>query len=191
MQTLPADLSLVEPTYRCIVADPPWRPAISIVNGPASGIGAEKASPQRHYGTLDVEEIKALRVPAAPQCHLWLWVVNQHVDWGYAVARAWGFEPWNMITWAKPGLGTGRFQCNSEHVLICRKGSRHGNPFGPTGGTWFNWSRGKHSEKPQAFFDLVERVSPGPRLELFARSNRVGWDGWGNECPAITAEHAA
>lgn len=67
--------------------------------------------------------------------HLWLWVLSQHIDWGYMVARAWGFEPLQTLTWCKPGLGVGRFQCNTEHVLLCRKGGRHGNPFGPTNGT--------------------------------------------------------
>ena len=86
-----------------------------------------------------------------------------------------------MITWAKPGLGVGRFQCNTEHVLICRKGSRTENSFGKTGGTWFNWKRGKHSEKPDEFFQLVEKVSPGPYLELFGRKNRPNWTVLGNE----------
>ena len=38
-----------------------------------------------------------------------------------------------------------------------------------------------HSSKPEAFLDLVEQVSPGPYLELFARRQRLGWDTWGNE----------
>jgi N6-adenosine-specific RNA methylase IME4 len=46
---------------------------------------------------------------------------------------------------------------------------------------WFEWPRGRHSEKPEAFFDLVEEVSPGPYLELFARRARFGWDYWGDE----------
>ena len=86
-----------------------------------------------------------------------------------------------MLTWCKPGLGVGRFQCNSESVLLCRKGKRENNPFGMTGGTWFQWPRGRHSEKPDAFFELVERVSPGPYLEMFARKFRHGWFSWGNE----------
>lgn len=167
--------------FRCVVADPPWLPTMALVNSPASGIGAPKASPQRHYKTMSVEEICALRPPSATQSHLWLWCLNQHTNWGHAVAKAWGFEVFQMVTWCKPGLGTGRFQCNSEQVLLCRKGTRHGNPFGMTGGTYFNWPRGRHSEKPDAFYDLVERVSPGPRLEMFARTRRLGWSAWGNE----------
>jgi N6-adenosine-specific RNA methylase IME4 len=46
---------------------------------------------------------------------------------------------------------------------------------------WWSWPRGAHSEKPEAFLDLVESVCPGRYLELFARRNRLGWDTWGNE----------
>lgn len=169
------------PRYRTIVADPPWLPEMALINSPASGIGASKASPQRHYQTMTVEQIEALNVPSAKQAHLYLWCLSQHMDWGYRVARAWGFEPLQTLTWCKPGMGAGRFQCNTEHVLVCRKGSRHGNPFGMTGGTYFTWGRGRHSEKPAAFFDLVQRCSPGPYLEMFARAPRLGWSVWGNE----------
>jgi N6-adenosine-specific RNA methylase IME4 len=46
--------------------------------------------------------------------------------------------------------------------------------------TWWQWPRGTHSEKPPAFLDLVEQVSPGPYVELFARQPRLGWDSWGH-----------
>lgn len=168
--------------YRCIVADPPWTPTLGATWRTRF---TDKARPQKHYDTMALPEIQAISMPAAPQAHLWLWCLSQHVDWGYTVARAWGFEPWMTLTWCKPGLGTGRFQCNTEHVLLCRKGTRHGNPFGPTSGTYFTWPRGRHSEKPEAFYQLVERVSPGPYLELFARQRRTGWTTWGDEVPHV------
>lgn len=168
--------------FRCIVADPPWTPAMSMINSSSSGVQKiGKPNPQNLYPTMSVDEICALSPPSAEQAHLWLWCLNQHTDWGHKVAIAWGFQVLQMITWCKPGLGTGRFQCNTEQVLICRKGPRQGNPFGMTGGTWFNWPRGRHSEKPDVFYDLVERVSPAPRLEMFARTRRLGWAAWGNE----------
>lgn len=166
--------------FRTIVADPPWWPRLHR-NTVGRREGPYRAGPQRYYKLMEVDEIAALRPASAPKAHLWLWVLNQHVDWGYEVARAWGFEPQQMITWAKPGYGTGQFQCNSESVLLCRKGGPAGNSFGRSAGTWFNWPRGRHSQKPDAFFDLVERVSPGPYLEMFARSPREGWESWGNE----------
>lgn len=50
-----------------------------------------------------------------------------------------------------------------------------------TGGTLFEWPRGRHSEKPTEFYSLVEKLSPRPRLEMFARKEREGWAVWGNE----------
>lgn len=173
-------------SYRTIVADPPWSPDL----GGTWGARADKARPQRFYKTMSLDDIKALGVAslAAPQAHLYLWAIAAHVDWGYEVARAWGFEPIITWTWKKPGLGVGRFRCNTEHVIVARRGSRHGNPFGQGGrhaqatdGTLFEWGRGRHSQKPDEFFDLVERLSPAPRLEMFARRRRLGWDAWGDE----------
>lgn len=58
-------------------------------------------------------------------------------------------------------------------------------PFDPCGNlnrtdrSWWEWPRGHHSAKPAAFADIVERVAPGPYVELFARDPRLGWDAWG------------
>jgi len=170
---------------RTIVADPPWWPRLH-ANTVGRSEGVYRAGPQRYYRLMTVDAIAAIKPRTATKAHLWLWVINQHVDWGYVVARAWGFEPHQMLTWGKPGFGTGQFQCNSESVLICRKGGPVDNAFGRTGGTWFEWPRGRHSEKPAAFFDLVEHVSPGPYLEMFARTLRPGWQSWGDEVPEAT-----
>jgi N6-adenosine-specific RNA methylase IME4 len=181
---LAATVANPEIRYRCIVADPPWEPTL----GGTWGARIDKGRGQRFYDLMPLDEIVALRPPAAAQAHLYLWCLSQHADWGFQVARAWGFEPVTMLTWCKPGIGVGRFRCNTEQIVVARRGSRHGNPFGQGGrfaqateGTWFTWPRGGHSEKPNAFYDLVERLSPGPRLEMFARSSRLGWDSWGDE----------
>lgn len=169
--------------YRTVVADPPWQPTMAITNG-----GAPKASPQRQYATMGVDEIITLKPRLAKQAHLYVWCLSQHIDWGFQVARAWGAEPIITLTWKKPGLGAGRFRCNTEHVVVARKGDRIGNPFGQGGrheqatdGTCFEWPRGRHSEKPEEFFALVERLSPAPRLEMYARHERQGWAVFGNE----------
>lgn len=170
--------------FRTVVADPPWPSNI----GGSWEAKHDKARPQNQYDTLSVDEICDLPVPSADQAHLYLWITAQRVDWAYRVARAWGFGPIILWTWAKPGLGVGRFRCNTEHVLVARKGSRHGNPFGQGGrhaqatpGTWFEWPRGAHSEKPDEMYLIVEDLSPTPRLELFAREPRDGWTTWGKE----------
>jgi N6-adenosine-specific RNA methylase IME4 len=144
------------------------------------------------YPTMSVEEIAALPVRELADesgAHLYLWTTNRYVRDAYDVALAWGFRPSTLIVWAKNVMGGGlggSWGISTEFVLLARRG-----PLGYTGhvkGTWFNWKRpyknGKpdHSAKPPAFFDLVESVSPGPYLEMFARRQRLGWDTWGNEC---------
>jgi len=170
--------------YRTIYADPPWRATL----GGSWSAKKDKGRPQRFYETQSLEWIRSLQIPSAKQAHLYLWCLAQHIDWGFDVAGAWGFEPITVITWHKPGLGVGRFRCNTEHMIVGRKGSRHGNPFGQGGrhsqatdGTCFRWPRGRHSEKPDESYQMAEGISQPPRLELFARTKRLGWDAWGNE----------
>ena len=87
--------------YATIVADPPWRPEL----GGRWSARRDKGRPQRFYNTMPLDDIKSLDVPAADQAHLYLWTISQHVDWGYEVARSWGFDPVVLVTWCKPGLG--------------------------------------------------------------------------------------
>ena len=166
---------------RTVVADPPWWPKLH-ARTRGRQVGPYRAGPQRYYQLLTVEQIIALRPETAPRAHLWLWAINQHLDWAYQVARAWGFEPQQTLTWCKPGLGTGQMQCNSEQILLCRKGGPVGNAFGRTGGTWFCWPKPRqHSRKPDEMYKMVERCSPGPYLEMFARRPRQGWQVMGDQ----------
>lgn len=164
--------------YRTIVADPPWP-------SPFGKLGAtHRVNPNGHYATMAVEDIAALPISdlAEERAHLWLWVMNSNVPEGWRVAAAWGFRVITMLTWCKPGPGVGHwFRTNTEHLLFCTRGDPMPRLDVPTS-TWFIWPRGEHSAKPEAALDLVERVSSGPYLELFARRNRLGWDTWGNEC---------
>ena len=142
--------------YRTIVADPPWH----YKDWPVSRIyrGAEhdgRRTPIK-YPTMAVAEI----------------------------AEAWGFRFCQILVWAKTPMGIGpggAFAQNAEFVPFCRKGSPGQKK--RVDSVWFNWPRmgAAHSRKPEAFLDLVEQVSPGPYLELFARRQRLGWDTWGDE----------
>ncbi len=119
----------------------------------------------------------------ARDAHLYLWTINAYIEDAYWIARAWGFEPSTMLTWGKPrhgiGLG-GTYTLTTEHVLFCRRGTLKAKRRVDT--SWWDWKRGAHSAKPEAFIDMVESVSPGPYLEMFARRNRLGWSTWGNQC---------
>ena len=161
----------LRPPYRTIVADPPWRYRDA----------ATKADAGRHYSTLSWEEICALPVGdlADASAHLWLWGTNALMEEAHAVARAWGFTPLTIVTWCKPGPGVGSYvRNNTEHVILASRG-RPMVPKDKPLSSWFVWPRGPHSAKPAAFYDLVEQVSLGPYVELFARQPRLGWDHWG------------
>jgi N6-adenosine-specific RNA methylase IME4 len=113
---------------------------------------------------------------------LLLWTINAYVPEAYEVAWAWGFRPSKLLTWCKTpvGLGPGgTFASTSEFILFATRGKVGAKQRIPS--SWFQWPRGSHSEKPEAFLDLVEDTFEGPYLELFARRQRLGWDTWGNE----------
>ena len=41
--------------------------------------------------------------------------------------------------------------------------------------------RREHSRKPEEAYGRIERLLPGPYLELFARQSRPGWDSLGDQ----------
>lgn len=166
--------------YRTIVADPPWQIGDFPANLHAQGMGTNPCP----YPTMDVDEIAALPVAewADRHSHLYLWTTNQFLEDAYFIARSWKFHPVKLLVWCKPpkgrGLG-GTFASATEYVLFAKRGSLAAKDRETR--NWWEWSRGAHSAKPEAFLDMVERISPGPYLEMFARRNRLGWETWGNE----------
>lgn len=183
--------------YRTIVVDPPWHyeswPAL--MSGDGHGVGATAQSvwidnsrrKRLNYSSLSVAQITELPVAnlADSGCHLYLWTTNRYLPDSFAILKAWGFRYSQMLIWAKTPMGLGpggTFAQNAEFCLFARRGSlRH---LRRSESVWFNWPRmgpGSHSRKPEHFLDLVEQVSPGPYVELFARRHRLGWDVWGNE----------
>lgn len=132
---------------------------------------------------MSVEDIAALSVSelAADDAHLYLWTTSRYLRDAFDVVRRWGWRFSQTLTWCKPpwGIGAGGAFCSTtEFVLFCRRGNL--KPLERQNTTWWEWERQRpHSSKPQAFLDVVERVSPGPYVELFSRSPRMGWDSWG------------
>ena len=171
--------------YRTIVADPPWAYKTTVaVTGNAPGRTPQRGRSGTSYPTMSVAAIAELPVGklAEADAHLYLWTTNTHVEHAWDIARAWGFDPKNLLTWCKKPkgmIGFGTFSQSTEFVLFGRRGATINVSRCET--TWFEWARRAHSQKPEDFQDLVERVSPGPYLELFARRQRLGWDTWGNE----------
>lgn len=171
----------VSQRYRTIVADPPWDVKRSF--GGANWQRGDRERPELDYPTMGLDEIGALPVRdlAAKDAHLYLWTTQGFLRDTHWIAEAWGFKPVATLVWCKPpgGFVGGTFYPNTEFILFCRRGSLAASE--KINGQWFAWPRGEHSAKPDAFLDMVERVSPAPRLEMFARRQRLGWDTWGNE----------
>ena len=185
--------------YRTIVCDPPWRYTQKPPAKTGAGVSAE-----HKYSTATTDELAHIDVAgmATDDAHLYMWVTNpiltrqrQSISGSLDavdLARAWGFEPKTLLTWLKGENGAGMgwyFRGDTEHVMFCVRGDlpiaadkRVSNVF--------RGCHGEHSAKPDSFIDLVEQVSPGPYLELFARRARFGWDYWGDQSLG-TAEVAA
>ena len=179
--------------YRTIVADPPWAydegwPAAS--TSPLSAFNRAGVPEQTNarsplpYRSLSVDEIAALPVQplALDDAHLFLWITNRYVLSGYSIVHSWGFRESQLLTWCKTprGIGPGGlFASASEFVIYARRGKPE--YVKRQDRNWWSWPRSGHSNKPEAFLDVVESSCPGPYLELFARRQRLGWDTWGNE----------
>lgn len=167
--------------FACIVADPPWQ----IDTGPAVFGGAiERGHDALAYEQMPLGDIANLDVKAlaAADSHLYLWTTNKYLRDAYTVAEEWGFRPSVVLTWCKSvrGIGLGdTFRLTTEFILFARRGNLPHARIVPT--TWFDWPRGKHSAKPDDFYTLVESVTPGPYVDLFARKPRAGWTVWGDE----------
>lgn len=171
--------------FRVICADPPWSFNDRL---PGKGRGAAK-----HYGTLPVGQIcgfiydgREPRFPIADDALLFLWRVASMQSEALDVVRWWGFTLKSEIVWVKKTatgkrhFGMGRYT-RAEHE-VCLIASRGKNIIRDHAvRSVFDAPVGRHSEKPEAFYDLVERLAPGPYLELFARRHRPGWTCDGNE----------
>jgi len=164
--------------YQTILADPPWDMGLTGL------YQTRKLRPAKLvYPVLSVEQIKTLPVQqlADVGCHLWLWVTNSHLRYGFEIIDAWGFKYLAPITWVKPSGCGNYFVHRTQHLLFAYKERCIFNKarYKPT--VFYSTIPHKHSEKPEASFELIESISPEPRLELFARRKRFGWDCWGNE----------
>lgn len=169
--------SLGQGKFGVILADPPWR-----FEPYSRQTGMDRAA-DNHYPTMDVDAIAALEVPASEDCALFLWATSPMIREALFVMSAWGFEYKSQLIWLKDRIGTGYWARNKHEILLI--GTRGDIP-APAPGTQpesvIAATVGAHSEKPVAFHEIIERIYPNlPRLEMFARASRPGWNGWGAE----------
>lgn len=159
-------------TFACLAMDPPWRYE-------AAYMGRSRPD----YKTMSLDEIAALpiRKLADPDAHLYLWTTNAFLPKAFPLIEEWGFKYVTCLTWCKPSIGMGAyFRNSSEHVLFAVRGSLP--ILAKDIGTWFaGQAEHRHSSKPDAFYHMAERATPGPRLDMFGRKKRKGWTLWGED----------
>lgn len=170
-----ADLSTLtsrELRYGTVYADPPW----------LYGNQGTRGSTGDHYAGMTVDDICALPVAGlvAENAHLHLWTTNAFLFDAKRVMEAWGFDYRSCYVWVKPQMGMGNYwRVSHEFLLFGIKGRA---PFADRSlMSWGEFPRGKHSAKPEPIRSLIQKASPGPYLELFARRPARGWTVWGNE----------
>jgi N6-adenosine-specific RNA methylase IME4 len=172
--------------YNVIVIDPPWS------FGVRSRLTGLDRSHENHYDSMSLAEIEALRIPAAPDCALCLWATVPHMAAAYRLLDAWGFDYVTTITWnkrtadmSKVKRGLGYVARNTtEHLIVGKRGNP---PWAIPGEQWdsgFDAPARGHSVKPnEPYAFLAEQFAGVPKLEMFARIPREGFDVWGNEAP--------
>ena len=180
-----------EKKYNTIYADPPWQ----FQN--RTGKVAPEHKRLTRYETMTIEEIKKLPIAdiAGDKAQLYLWVPNALLPSGLAVMEAWGFEYKANIVWEKvrkdgepDGRGVGFYFRNVTELLLfgIKKNSAPNRTLAPARSqvNLIRTQKREHSRKPDEIIPIIEACSQAPRIELFARGIRSGWDMWGNQATA-------
>ncbi len=168
-----------EGTFRTFVIDPPWPMAKS------ARIETPEQGQRLDYPTMSVDAIRTvigdkLKAHAAADTQVYLWVTHRFLPAGLALLQAWGLTYHCVLTWMKPsGFTPFSWMFNTEHALFAYRGTFKLERLGLKVG--FSAPTGRHSEKPDAFYELVEQVGAERRVDVFARRERPGWTAWGNE----------
>ena len=173
------NLILENKKYHVIAIDPPW--AYEEKGGfSSSDYDAESNRGAVDYPTMTVEQIKKIELPEAEDCVLFLWTTHAFLRDSFEILEQWGYKYKATLVWDKVKMGIGRtVRMQVEFCLIGVKG----NPIinGSSERDIITEARREHSRKPEAFYEMVERMCIGNKLDYFSRQSRVNWEHYGAE----------
>ena len=171
-----SSLPLEGKKYPLILADPPWSYDYS---------STDNREIENHYPTMPLNEICELPVTdkAMDDCILFLWATSPKLEESLQVINAWGFKYTTNFVWVKDKIGMGYYgRQQHELLLIAKRGAVPVPPPANRPSSVVKANRLEHSQKPDCFYEIIEEMYPTlPKIELFARNGREGWDRWGNQ----------
>jgi N6-adenosine-specific RNA methylase IME4 len=178
-----------ERRYAVLYADPPWQFRVYDEN---SSIASEHGAAGVHYPCMSTNAICALPVKelATDAAVLFLWTTAPHLPEALQVVAAWGFTYKRHAVWVKDWIGLGYFvRSPHELLLVATRGDMPSPSPANRPSSVIDAPRRGHSRKPDEAYEMIEQMYPElPKIELFARHTRPGWDAWGNEIPREAAE---
>lgn len=160
----------VDGLFDVIVVDPPWN-----LNQEYDAEHWRGACP---YPEMELDKIEALKLPMTENCVVWLWTTNAFLHNAYHVLEAWQLTPKSVLTWAKDKFGLGVWlRGQTEHCIMAVRGKPKINLTNQT--TLLQGKAREHSQKPEEFYQLVDSLCFGAKLDYFARTKREGWEVYG------------
>jgi N6-adenosine-specific RNA methylase IME4 len=171
-------LPKLEGLFDVISVDPPWPYEGESKNITSfDAVGRRVANP---YPEMSIEQIKNINLPLMENAVVLLWTTHKFLPDAFEILKKWGLDYKATLVWNKEKIGMGawfRMQC--EFCLVGIKGKPYWQ--NTSYRDILNESRREHSRKPDTFFEMIESVTLGRRLEYFSREKRNGWEVFGND----------
>ena len=176
--------------YKTVVVDPPW--PVQHYAYPKDLLFNHGLTINLPYKDMTEDELIGFQIDdfAEKECLLFLWFTTGKLKSGRLcielaldMIKEWGLCYRAMLFWNK-GSGITKpflpYQATVEPILFCTRGISKVPPFGKYKDL-FSAPRGKHSSKPDRFYQMLRAWTPKPRIDLFGRNAHEGFDGWGDE----------
>jgi len=164
--------------FDVVSVDPPWPYEGESKNVTSfDAVGRRVANP---YPEMSIEQIKKIEMPLMNDSVVLLWTTHKFLPDAFEILKEWNLEYKATLVWNKEKIGMGawfRMQC--EFCLVGIKGKPYWN--NTTFRDILNEPRREHSRKPDGFFEMIEQITLGRRLEYFSREKRNGWEVFGND----------